>query len=249
MNWNDWLALATLSLSFYFSWMYAIYTNDIFDVKIDLISNSHRPMPNGSLSLSEMRSVSLLFLVSALIGAYLSGYYASFAFFSSTRPRISIPFPPLRLKRVPLVSAFVVAICCLSTVMAGFLHVLFIKRDLGFPRRLDSRHRLRVLSGGAYERHQGRRGRPCRRRYDHTKHARSGLGRQGCRHASGLGLPHRPARCGEERYICRLYSGGGHYLLAGSQKTLCRTAHIHSMWALRDFLGSCLLRRILIKNQ
>jgi len=133
MNWNDWLALATLSLSFYFSWMYAIYTNDIFDVKIDLISNSHRPMPNGSLSLSEMRSVSLLFLVPALIGAYLSGYYAFFCvlFFNAAAYLYSVP--PLRLKRVPLVSALVVAICCLSTVMAGFFTFSSSKEISAFP--------------------------------------------------------------------------------------------------------------------
>lgn len=133
INWNDWLSLITLVLAFYFSWMFAVCVNDIFDTKIDRISNTDRPIPSGSLSVSDMKSASLLFLVPALIGGYLSGYYAFFCilFFNAAAYLYSVP--PLRLKRLPLVSGIIIAFCCLSAVMAGFFIFSPLKAVSAFP--------------------------------------------------------------------------------------------------------------------
>jgi 4-hydroxybenzoate polyprenyltransferase len=120
LNWNDLLALATLFLSFYFAWMFAVCVNDIFDTDIDRISNAARPLLDGGMSVSHMKSASFLFLVLSLVGGYLCGYYAFFCILTFTALYYIYSAPPVRLKRVPFLSVVIIGFCSLTVVMAGF---------------------------------------------------------------------------------------------------------------------------------
>lgn len=133
LNGYDVLTLMTILLAFYFSWMSAVCMNDIIDLGIDQISNSSRPLPSKHIFLNEMKSASLLFFGLALIAGYLSGYYTFFCvlFFNALYYIYSVP--PTRFKRIPVLSAFIISLCCLSAVMAGFFTFSQAKTVSIFP--------------------------------------------------------------------------------------------------------------------
>jgi 4-hydroxybenzoate polyprenyltransferase len=136
MNWNDWLVMVILLSAFYFAWMFAVCVNDIFDIEIDRVSNSERPITSGSLSVSETKSAAYIFLVLSLVGAYLCGYYAFFCILAFTALYYVYSAPPVRLKRIPFLSVFVVGFCSLATVMAGFFTFSPLKEVSAFPANL-----------------------------------------------------------------------------------------------------------------
>ena len=133
MNWNDWLVLFTLALSFYFSWMFAVGVNDIYDVDIDRVSNGDRPIIENGANVEEMKTASLLFLVLSLVSAYLAGYYAFFCILAFTALYFVYSAPPVRLKRVPFLSVFVIGFCSLTAIMAGFFTFSTVKIVSTFP--------------------------------------------------------------------------------------------------------------------
>jgi len=136
MNWDDWLALTTLALAFYFSWMYAACENDIHDVDIDMVSNAYRPIPSGGLDKSEMRTASLIFLAMALVAGYISGYYAFFLILVFNALAYIYSTPPMRLRRLPLVPIVIMSVCSLISVLAGFFTFSHTKTISSFPPAL-----------------------------------------------------------------------------------------------------------------
>ena len=133
LNWNDWLSLLILLLAFFFSCMYAISVNDVADVDIDNISNKGRPIPSGAISQYEMSTVGILFLVSALVAGYLSGYFAFFCILAFNALYYIYSAPLTRFKRVPGLSAFIIGLCCLSAVLAGYFTFSSVKLVSSFP--------------------------------------------------------------------------------------------------------------------
>ena len=74
-SWVDYLSILVLLLSFYFSWMFSVCTNDISDENIDKVTNSSRPLIVGALSSFDLKQASVLFITASLIAGYLSGFY------------------------------------------------------------------------------------------------------------------------------------------------------------------------------
>jgi len=135
LNWNDYISLITLFLSFYFSWMFAVCVNDLADRKIDSVSNQNRPLVKNTLSTEDMRQASILFLLASLIGAFFAGYYAFFMLLSFTAIYFIYSAPPTRFKRIPFFSSFLIALCVLSEVMAGFFFLSNSKVVSAFPTK------------------------------------------------------------------------------------------------------------------
>jgi 4-hydroxybenzoate polyprenyltransferase len=102
------------------AWCYAMGINDEHDVKTDSISNPTRPLVSGAITLQEHHVINIVFLVSSLLAACLVRY----PFFISMVVIIGLSYiyscPPLRLKRIPVISKFVIAMCSLITCFAGF---------------------------------------------------------------------------------------------------------------------------------
>jgi chlorophyll synthase len=136
LNWNDWLVFTTLILSFFLSCMYAISVNDIEDVNIDRISSKDRPLPSGALSQHEMKNIGIIFLVLALVSGYLSGYYAFFCVLIFNALYYIYSAKPIRFKRVPILSAFIIGLCCLTAIFAGFFTFSQVKIVSVFPDSL-----------------------------------------------------------------------------------------------------------------
>ena len=135
-NWLDWLSLIIIFLSFYFSWMFAVSTNDIEDVEIDRISNKNRPLVTEKISKSELRDAGFVFLGLSLVGGFISGFGALFFLLAFTTLYYIYSAPPTKFKTVPFFSSFIIGLCCLTAVLAGFI-TFSIQKDISlFPAKI-----------------------------------------------------------------------------------------------------------------
>jgi len=133
ISWPDWLGILCLFLAWFSAWMFAVHSNDIEDTAIDAVSNPGRPITAGALSSKEMRGSGYAWLFSALIGAFLAGYYPFYMVLVYTAAYYIYSVPPLRLKRIPFLSSFLISLAVLSTVLAGFFFASYEKRLDAFP--------------------------------------------------------------------------------------------------------------------
>lgn len=123
VTWVDWLGLTALILSWLSACMYAIHTNDIADIDIDIISNPGRPLPGKIISTETMRDIGIMWLILSLVGSYIVGYWIFLMNIIFTSSYYLYSAPPLRLKQIPIFSSFLISIACLATVLAGFFFV------------------------------------------------------------------------------------------------------------------------------
>lgn len=136
LNWNDWSSIFSLCLAFYFSWMFAVCINDIEDIEIDALTNKDRPLIQNSLSKEDMKQASNLFLLSSFIAGYLAGYAPFFFLTSFTSLYYIYSSNPTRFKMIPFLSSFLIGLCCLTAVAAGFFVVSPVKDINVFPSQL-----------------------------------------------------------------------------------------------------------------
>lgn len=135
-NWIDVASLFVLALSFACAFEFAVVVNDLADIKIDAMSNSARPLPSGALDVHAFNAAALFFFAWSLAGAFVAGFWPFFAVLVFTAAYYIYSAPPLRLKRIPLVSSFLISIASLSAVMAGFYFIDANKLVPDFPMRL-----------------------------------------------------------------------------------------------------------------
>jgi 4-hydroxybenzoate polyprenyltransferase len=119
----DGIGFMVLLIAFASAWCFAVCINDATDVAIDAISNRERPLVSGTLSKEEMKNIAGFFLAIALVGGYLSGFWVFFCICTFLAVFYIHAAPPLRLKRIPLLASFLIAIASLASVLAGFYFV------------------------------------------------------------------------------------------------------------------------------
>jgi 4-hydroxybenzoate polyprenyltransferase len=134
-SWSDIFAVITLYFAFYFAWMFEVAVNDIADEEIDEVSNAERPLIKGKLSTEDLKQSAVLFLLASLLGGYLSGYYVFFALLAFIATYYIYSAPPTRYKRIPFFSSFLIALCCLAELTAGFFLVSSTKIMADLPTR------------------------------------------------------------------------------------------------------------------
>lgn len=134
-NWVDIVLFVSLALAFFSAFLFAIGVNDLADTKIDRISNRTRPLPSGALGEREFSDSNVFFLLWLLVGGFICGYWALFTIIIFTVAYYLYSAPPLRLKRIPLVSSFLISLATLGTLMAGFYFVDANKLVSDFPIR------------------------------------------------------------------------------------------------------------------
>lgn len=135
-SWVDALGIFCLVLSWIFACFFAIHVNDKEDVSIDAISNPSRPLISGEMSREEMKELGYIWLVISLLGAYSVGYYPFFMILVFTSAYYIYSANPYRLKRIPVLSSFLISVACLSTVFAGFFWISDNKKFSAFPALL-----------------------------------------------------------------------------------------------------------------
>lgn len=136
LNWNDWLSVIILCFSFVFSCLFAICANDMADEDTDKISNADRPLISNALSKWDMKQMGAVFILISLLAGFLAGYTAFFFVLTFTALYYIYSVPPTRLKLIPFFSSFLISLCMLSAVIAGFYLVSPIKYVSAFPSKL-----------------------------------------------------------------------------------------------------------------
>jgi 4-hydroxybenzoate polyprenyltransferase len=136
LNWNDWLSVIMLCLACYFSIRFAICVNDIVDEDIDEVSNTDRPLVAKILSKEDMKQASIIFVIATFISGFLAGYTAFFFIMTFTALYYIYSAPITRFKLIPFFSSFIISLCSLTLVMAGFYLISPIKYVAIFPHKL-----------------------------------------------------------------------------------------------------------------
>jgi len=118
------------------AWWYVVGINDMYDLNTDRITNSSRPLVSGKITAHEHQVVTTVFLVLSMVAAYIVRY----PFFISIMIVIGLSYvyssPPLRLKRIPFLAKFVIALCSTIICLAGFVVFSDNYSFLGFPPRI-----------------------------------------------------------------------------------------------------------------
>lgn len=132
-NWINIQAYLLALVSFTCAWLFSVCQNDIHDEAIDAISNVNRPLISKDLSINDLAIASKIFLLFALLSAYASSHYV--LLFTSLFIFVYYIYsnPPLRLKRFPILSSFLISLACLSAVFAGFFLINSDKSIISFP--------------------------------------------------------------------------------------------------------------------
>ena len=143
-DWTLWGSAALLLIAVIFIWLSSVFLNDIVDMEGDRLSNPDRPLLNGKINVRESYILGLVFFIIALICAGTLNWASLHIVLFCGSISIAYSFPPLRLKRFPVISTFLIASASLALVALGFM--LFSKADLrlthqvgnhlltGFPR-------------------------------------------------------------------------------------------------------------------
>ncbi|MFH2105467.1 MAG: UbiA family prenyltransferase, partial [Parcubacteria group bacterium] len=112
--------LAAAMIALLLAWLSQVGLNDLSDIKIDTISNQNRPLIKKSLAIPEYKIITVILTLLTFLFAYTVSYY--YLIFIAVFMIIYTVYswPPLRLKRVPVLSIFLIAGAALVVLMAGF---------------------------------------------------------------------------------------------------------------------------------
>ncbi|KKR21843.1 MAG: hypothetical protein UT50_C0003G0024 [Candidatus Moranbacteria bacterium GW2011_GWA2_39_41] len=120
LNFFEFLSVLALLASIWLAWLASVIVNDIYDLNIDAVSNSERPLQKEVFTLVEYRDLGLVFFALSILGALAIGLqfamilliYQIIAWFYSAKP--------YRLKRFPLVATFFSAMASVTVIFIGF---------------------------------------------------------------------------------------------------------------------------------
>jgi 4-hydroxybenzoate polyprenyltransferase len=132
-SWVDILGVICLIISWYSIWIFSVNLNDCEDLSIDKISNRDRPLVQKTVTEKEMSQSALIFLGISLLGSWSVGYYPFFMCLVSIATSYIYSANPLRLKLVPMVSTFLMAVASLASILAGFFFISQNKIFYIFP--------------------------------------------------------------------------------------------------------------------
>jgi len=115
------VSMLNLVLSIWLAWIASVVANDIYDFEIDKISNPDRPLPKEVYAVSEYAQLGIVCFLLSLLGGITIGFnffalllvYQIIAWFYSA--------PPFRLKKFPVVAAFVSSLASLMVIFLGYI--------------------------------------------------------------------------------------------------------------------------------
>lgn len=103
------------------AWLASVVVNDLHDIPIDRLTNTHRPLVTGAIDVPTYKAIGFLFFSTSVFfaaivstqAALLFVLYQAFAFLYSANP--------LRLKRYPIVATALAGLASLLILLAGFI--------------------------------------------------------------------------------------------------------------------------------
>ena len=120
MNGGEVFNIFFMSAAILFACLYALMINNCADVRIDSVSNKERPLVTGAIPQATYQRISQVFLVLALIYASAVSIIHLFCVAAFMGNYYLYSMPPLRLKRLPVLSKSLIAINSFLLFLAGF---------------------------------------------------------------------------------------------------------------------------------
>lgn len=106
-----------------FASFFAIIMNNISDIEIDKISNSNRPLIRGVIDETTYKNFAYFFLIAAVFYASMVSARAFLIISVTMGSYYLYSMLPLRIKRVPVLSKFVIGLNSLVLIILGYLIV------------------------------------------------------------------------------------------------------------------------------
>lgn len=108
-------------LSIIFGIIFSIITNNIFDADIDRISNPNRPLIQGIIGNKEYKNYAYIFLCLSLLFAGFVNFSIFILVFLFIGAYFVYSIPPFRIKRIPIISKWVIGLNSLILLNIGRL--------------------------------------------------------------------------------------------------------------------------------
>jgi len=108
-------------ISIIFAWLYSVVTNNIEDIEIDKISNPNRPLVKRGIDLKEYKPLSWVFLSLAFIFAGFVNFTTFFIISLFVANYFIYSLPPLKTKRIPVLSKIAISINSLALFSLGYM--------------------------------------------------------------------------------------------------------------------------------
>lgn len=132
----DFYTAITAIIAIAAAWLFAVVTNDLVDEQIDAVSNSSRPLIQGTLSKEAMGNIAVITGLWIILTGISLGSYSLFFLMTYTAAYFIYSMPPLRLKQVPGISSLLVSFACLSALLFGYYLVSENRVITDFPLAL-----------------------------------------------------------------------------------------------------------------
>jgi len=126
-------SIVILFIVFLCAWTAAVGVNDIEDIAVDEISNKARPIVSGIVTNEEQKGLNTFIIIWGLVGAFLISHYVLFLFITFLSLSYVYSVPPLKLRRIPILSTFLIGLASLTAAMSGFFLLSADKSVEAFP--------------------------------------------------------------------------------------------------------------------
>ena len=114
--------------------VYSMFSNNVADLENDKNSGKKTAIAKGKIGLEEYRKAGVIFLAAALFYALMVNFQTFFIILFFAGNYYLYSMPPLRLKRVPVLSKLLISLNSLALVMLGYIFVT--GSLLSFPLQL-----------------------------------------------------------------------------------------------------------------
>jgi len=114
------VSVIILLASVFLAWEASVVFNDLYDARIDNITNGNRPLPRKIFASKDYADLGIIFFFLSLIGGLVVSVKFSLLFLVYQVLASVYSLPPYRLKRFPVVATFFSSLASVLIVMIGF---------------------------------------------------------------------------------------------------------------------------------
>jgi len=127
------LIIMTALLATVCAWLSSVTVNDLWDARIDHISNPHRPLISGTISAQAYTLLGFVLAALSLSLSFFLNFYVGMLFLGYMVISFLYSAPPLRLKQYPLIATATAALASLIIVFAGYALTVPEHTTYNFP--------------------------------------------------------------------------------------------------------------------
>ncbi|MFN7088896.1 MAG: UbiA family prenyltransferase, partial [Candidatus Paceibacteria bacterium] len=121
LGFGFWVSLLVLLFGFVAAFLLSIHLNNIHDLEIDRFTNQERPLVKGMLTRAELTNIDIGLLLFAFLAASSLGFEMIFLFLTISGISYIYSAPPLRLRRIFILSNLLLGFGATLVVPLGFL--------------------------------------------------------------------------------------------------------------------------------